>query len=122
MNESSEGGFLPFAREESIRSRNNNEHDGDGVDWAGPGFLGAGGTRPGTTKRAIGDGPLESLASFWLTAAFLFTMIQGNPAAQKQRRVWKIVGDPGSDTVNSCARPIRLIRTVAMTRLFLGTF
>ena len=91
----------------------------------GSAFLGAGGTRPRTTRgRTIEEGSLESLNGmllFGMTAAFLFTMIQRIRPLKKANGM-ENYQVPGSETVNSCARPIGLIRAAAMKRFFLKAF
>jgi hypothetical protein len=79
-----------------------------------------GGRLGGLLGGALGIG--EGNASFWADSSFSLHHDSENLAAQKQRRVWKIIRSPGSETVNPCARPIRLIRAVAMKRLFLEAF
>jgi hypothetical protein len=91
-------------------------------------FLGARGTRPENDDEEEDDWegyPLEArngMFLFGLTVAFLFTMIQGIWPLKNSEEYGKFSRGPGSETVNPCARPIRLIRAVAMKRLFLEAF
>jgi hypothetical protein len=88
---------------ENRREESSDENDDYKDDWAG---------RPGVAERN---------ASFWADNRFSLRHDPASLAAQKQRRV-SILSGPGSETVNSCARTIRLIRELGIKRLFLETF
>jgi hypothetical protein len=130
VNESSKGGFFPSIEKESITSTSTitstmgTEQVRVSRRWRNE-------TRErrrggGRLKKTIGRGyPLESrngMLLFGLTVAFLFTMIQGIWPLKNSEEYGKFSRRHGSETVNPCARPIHLIRAVAMKRLFLEAF